>query len=134
MDFTGYVIGELVERLGYSGVDMLNLIFALAATTVALTAIFKFPPFRRPLLWLWRTNIADPSGQWVRAIIREEATAVIKSELATVAESNDRFLRLYEYTHDNVHDLREYLTPVLGHIDIMWAEYMAQHPDIEDKP
>lgn len=49
-----------------------------AAALVAIVAAFRLPVVSRPLLWLWRTLVANPVTTWLRG----ELTAIITLLLA----------------------------------------------------
>lgn len=54
-----------------------QLVLSAGALCVALTAVWKFPPARRALSWVWRRNVTEPLVTKADALI----TAVVVREL-----------------------------------------------------
>ncbi|HXA31499.1 MAG TPA: hypothetical protein VNV87_04510 [Acidimicrobiales bacterium] len=58
---------------------------ALAGVAVVLVPLI-IKPLRRPFLWLWRTNVSAPVGHWLRDLIQEQVTPLVKAGSPKVDE------------------------------------------------
>lgn len=68
---------------------------------------------------------AELFGQHRQILEWQDSHAVLDDQRIT--DLLNRIVELSAYTHDGVHALRGLLTPLSGHVQIMWNDYAATH-------